>query len=172
MIESWPQRGGVIGDGYLFWHPSFFFFFVFSSCSLWSTQKEKPSTDTHIHGPLLYIYRHSGTLYTRHNEAEAKRRRGDILLLVLLLHRLFSAFLKKIFPTHTRPPGRQVDICWGPMSWGFFFDRVLLVGAVPSSESSFSFFPHFLIHNVMIQLCVSSIDSAGCLQCLIIDGTL
>jgi hypothetical protein len=44
----------------------------------------------------------------------------------------------------------------GPHVVGFF-DRVLLVGAVPSSESSFSIF--FWIHNVMIQLCVSSIDS-------------
>jgi hypothetical protein len=97
-----------LGTGYLFWHPSFFFFFVFSSCSLWSTHTKKPK-HRHTYMGLFYI----GTLalYIPGIMRLKLKEEGDILLLVLLLHRLFSTFLKKkIFPTHTRPPGRQVDI--------------------------------------------------------------
>ncbi len=151
MIESWPQRGGVIGDGYLFWHPSFFFFFLqdrlFSFLLvLWSTN---PSY-THTHMGLFYICIYIGTLALYilgiMRLKKEKREGGGGILLVLLLHRLFFFFFlkKKKYSRHThthttsRAPGRYL---MGPHVVGF--DRVLLVGAVPSSESFFFFSSSF-----------------------------
>lgn len=94
-------------------------------------------------------------LYTIERKKKKMVEEIYILFLVLLLHRLFFPFFS--LPTthtqyiHTRPPGRQVD---DAPCRGYFFDRVLFVGAVPSSESSSSsFYIFFKYINVMIQLC-------------------
>lgn len=156
MIESWPQRGGVIGDGLFILAPVLLLllrlFFLFS---LVHTHK-KTQAQTHIHGPLLY--RHSGTLYTRHNEAKAKRRRGYSSSCFIVTPPFFQLSWRRKYSrhTHTRPPGRQVDIWWGPMSWVF---SIVCCWSVPFHHRNHLFLYFFWIHNVMIQLCVSSIDS-------------
>lgn len=169
MIESWPQRGGVIGDGLFILAPVLLLlllrlFFLFS---LVHTHK-KAQAQTHTYMGLFYIYVGTLALYIPGIMRLKLKEEGggDILLLVLLLHRLFSTFLKeKNIPdthTHTRPPGRQVGgyIWWGPMSWVFF--SIVCCWSVPFHHRNHLFlFLYFLgIHNVMIQLlCVSSIDS-------------
>lgn len=114
MIESWPQRGGVIGDGAIYsgTRPSS------SSCVLlcWSTKTHMFFGLYRLSLLLLALY----IVYRGHNEAvyyrekEEEDGRGNIYSFSCFI--VTPPFLSLFFSPdntqyiHTRPPGRQVEM--------------------------------------------------------------